>query len=208
MNQTIAANPVGSIQASPGALTRAVAGAALAAASILVLFVLPAEYGIDPTGVGRLTGIAGMATGGEPASAPAAGPVDNATAPTAAAIPSKTTIERAGTPLRQDEMTLTLAPHSGQEVKAHMTAGDSYVFEWSSEGGPVKADMHGEKANAAEGEFTSYWEEKQMTGGRGNFTAPFDGTHGWYFRNKGETPVTVKVRTVGFYKDLFLPKGE
>ena len=34
----------------------AVAGASLA----LVLFVLPAEYGIDPTGFGRATGLAAM----------------------------------------------------------------------------------------------------------------------------------------------------
>jgi hypothetical protein len=46
-----------------------------------------------------------------------------------------------------------------------------------------------------------------LTGGKGSFTAPFDGTHGWYFRNKGETPVTITVRTTGFYKDLFLPQG-
>ena len=34
--------------------------------------------------------------------------------------------------------------------------------------------------------------------GKGDFTAPFNSTHGWYFRNKGETPITAK--TVGFYK--------
>jgi hypothetical protein len=39
--------------------------------------------------------------------------------------------------------------------------------------------------------------------GKGDFTAPFNGTHGRNFRNKGETPITVK--TVGFYKDLFQP---
>ena len=203
MNQTIVANPVGSIQVAPGTLAKATGGALLAAAAIVVLFVLPAEYGIDPTGVGSMTGIAGMAAGGEPEAPavelPAAGPV-------AAAIPTKTSIIRTGT-LRSDEMTLTLAPHSGQELKAHMQAGDSYVFEWSAKGGPVKVDMHGEKISAAEGEFTSYWAEKALSGGQGNFTAPFAGTHGWYFRNKGETPVTVKVRTTGFYKDLFLPQG-
>lgn len=192
-----------SVQASPATLAKATSGAALAAAAILVLFVLPAEYGIDPSGVGRLTGIAAMATGGEAPEAQAATPV----AATAAALPAKASIQRQGA-LRQDEMTITLAPHSGQEVKAHMNTGDSFVFEWSASGGTVKADMHGEKTDAAEGEFTSYWEEKAMTGGKGDFTAPFIGTHGWYFRNKGETPVTVKVRTAGFYKDLFLPKGE
>jgi len=127
-----------------------------------------------------------------------------ATAP--AALPAKASIERQGT-LREDEMTITLEPHSGQEVKANMNAGESFVFAWSSEGGPVKADMHGEKLNAAEGEFTSYWKEKQITGGKGDFTAPFAGTHGWYFRNKGDVPVTVKVRTAGFYKNLFQRKG-
>lgn len=199
--QSDIANPVNSIQVPPSTLAKATGGALLAAAAILVLFVLPAEYGIDPTGVGRLTGIAGMGKGSEAAeAAPAETPVSGPVTPTKAAI------IRDGD-MRSDEMTLTLAPHSGQEVKAHMNAGQSYVFEWSAKGGPVKADMHGEKVNAAEGEFTSYWEEKQMTGGKGSFTAPFDGTHGWYFRNKGETPVTVTVKTTGFYKDLFLPQG-
>ncbi|HQS95921.1 MAG: hypothetical protein B7Y31_02655 [Novosphingobium sp. 16-62-11] len=203
MIQTVTANPVGSIQASPATLAKATGGALLAAGAIVVLFVMPAEYGIDPTGVGQMTGIVGMAAGSEteatPAEAPAAGPV-------AIAVPTKASIIREGE-MRSDEMTLTLEPHSGQEVKAHMPVGGSYVFEWSTKGGPVKVDMHGEKANAAEGEFTSYWEEKALTGGKGNFTAPFEGTHGWYFRNKGETPVTVTVKTTGFYKDLFLPQG-
>ena len=190
------------IQASRETLVKATGGAALVAAAIVVLFVLPAEYGIDPTGVGRLTGISAMAVGGEPAAAT----VPQAAA-TVAALPDKASIERQGV-LRDDTMTITLAPHSGQEIKAHMAKGDSFVFDWSATGGPVKADMHGEQPDAAEGEFSSYWEDKQITGGKGNFTAPFAGTHGWYFRNKGETPVTVKVRTAGFYKDLFLPEGE
>jgi hypothetical protein len=201
MMQTDAATSANSIQVPPSTLAKATGGALLAAAAIVVLFVMPAEYGIDPTGAGRLTGIVGMAAGSEqntaaPAEDPVAGPVTL----------TKAAIIREGD-MRSDEMTLTLAPHSGQEVKAHMNAGQSYVFEWSSKGGPVKADMHGEKVDAAEGEFTSYWEEKQMTGGKGSFTAPFDGTHGWYFRNKGDTPVTVSVKTTGFYKDLFLPQG-
>ena len=199
-----AGNPVGSIQASPSTLAKATGGALLAAAAIVVLFVMPAEYGIDPTGVGEMTGIIGMGAGGEASAAPAEALV----ASTAAlAMPTKASIIREGK-MRSDEMTLTLEPHSGQEVKAHMTAGGSYVFEWSTKGGPVKVDMHGEKTNAAEGEFTSYWKEKALTGGKGSFTAPFEGTHGWYFRNKGETPVTVTVKTTGFYKDLFLPKAE
>jgi hypothetical protein len=203
MTQTSIANPGGPMQVPTSTLATATAGALAAAAAILVLFVLPAEYGIDPTGVGGMTGIVGMGAGSSEATASA----EVSAAPmSGASVPDKASIVREGD-LRSDELTLTLEPHSGREVKAHMRAGQSYVFEWSAKGGPVKAEMHGEKTNAPEGEFTSYWKEMALTGGKGSFTAPFDGTHGWYFRNKGETPVTITVRTTGFYKDLFLPQG-
>lgn len=35
----------------------------IAAAAILTLFVLPAEYGVDPTGVGTALGLTGMVAG-------------------------------------------------------------------------------------------------------------------------------------------------
>lgn len=189
------------ITPSPATLAKVTGGAVIAAVAILTLFVLPAEYGIDPTGVGGALGLTGMVAAKPEAPQAAATPVA-----TVQALPTGASIARSGT-LRQDEMTITLEPHSGQEVKAHMQAGDSFVFSWSTTGGPVKVDMHGEKPDAAEGEFTSYWEEREQTGAQGSFTAPFTGTHGWYWRNKGDTPVTVTVKTSGFYKDLFQPQG-
>ena len=191
---------ISSMQASHTALVKASAGAAVAAALVLTLFILPAEAGIDPTGVGGALGLTRMAASPEeaedeaevPAAGPASALVQNSIAKT--------------TPIRSDEMTVTLPPHSGTEVKAHMVKGDSFVFRWEAKGGPVKMDMHGEPPNAAEGEFTSHWKDKALTEAQGSFTAPFDGTHGWYWRNKGETPVTITVRTNGFYKDLFRPE--
>ena len=49
-----------SVPATPGGLIRSTLTAAGAAGAILVLFWLPAEYGIDPTGVGALTGLTEM----------------------------------------------------------------------------------------------------------------------------------------------------
>lgn len=46
--------------ATPGGLIRSTLIAAGAAGAVLVLFWLPAEYGIDPTGVGGLTGLTEM----------------------------------------------------------------------------------------------------------------------------------------------------
>lgn len=48
------------VNATPGGLIRATAGAAAAAGAILVFVWLPAEYGIDPTGVGGLLGLSEM----------------------------------------------------------------------------------------------------------------------------------------------------
>ena len=191
------------LQVDKAALAKASGVAAVVAAVVLSVFVLPAEYGIDPTGAGAAMGITGMAAAeGAVPVAKSAGP----SAPTTLPIPDKAAISRTGT-WRADELTIELAPHSGKEIKAHMGAGDSFVFEWASKGGPVKLDMHGERPDAPNGEFTSYWEERELTGGKGVFTAPFAGTHGWYWRNKGETPVSVTVRVTGFYKDLFEPEG-
>ena len=187
-------------QAPTGRLMAACGVAAVGAAAILTLFVLPAERGVDLTGLGRVLGLTGMASAA-PEAAGAANPT-----PQAAAAPTKATIAKA-TPLRSDEMTLTLPPHSGAEVKAEMAVGDHMIFRWEATG-PVKADMHGEPPNAADGEFTTYWKETDLTSGQGAFTAPFEGIHGWYWRNRGETPVTVKVRTNGFYKALIRPAAD
>lgn len=189
--------PPPTAQVSPAALAKASAGALVVAGAALVLFVLPAESGIDPTGVGRAIGIKGMSTQSDQEEAVPAAPVE-------AAAPTQDTIE-AKSPWREDMETIELAPHTGIEIKSHMTKGDSFVFDWQASGGPVRVDMHGEPPNAADDEFTSYWESRQTTSQTGTFVAPFDGSHGWYWRNKGDTPVTITLKVSGFYKDLYRP---
>ena len=191
-------------QASTRSLTRASIAACGGAAAILVLFVLPAEWGIDPTGAGKAMGLTRMARPeeGEAEMAP------NAAAPVLTIAPQIKENIAASTPWRNDEKTVSLPPHSGIEVKAHMAKGDRLIFRWAAKGGAVRMDMHGEPTNGKEGEFTSYWKQKDLTEAQGSFIAPYDGTHGWYWRNGGETPVSIELKTVGFYKDLFEPPAE
>jgi hypothetical protein len=179
--------------------------ALVVATVILVLFVLPAERSIDVTGLGKVMGLTQMAKGEDAAdTTPAATPVD----PTAYVVPAQTkaSIEKT-TPFRSDEKEITLQPHDGIELKAHMKTGDHFIYVWTASA-PVKADMHGEKKGDTSGAFTEYWKEKGLTSDQGALTAPFDGIHGWYFRNQGETPLTVKIKTWGFYEDLFEPKHD
>lgn len=195
-------------QASPGALARATIGAAVAAAAILVLVVLPAEWAIDPTGVGKALGLTRMAAQNPE--------MDETDTPGAAvsveaeklAVPAqvKENIE-ARAAWRTDEKTVTLAPHTGIEIKAHMAKGDHLIFEWTSTA-PIRMDMHGEPNVGPEDAFTTYWKQKNMTGAKGSFTAPFEGKHGWYWRNGDDKPVTITLKTAGFYKDLFEPPME
>ncbi|MFK7861533.1 MAG: hypothetical protein AB8B64_22135, partial [Granulosicoccus sp.] len=48
------------VNATAGGLVKATLGAAIAAGAILTFVWLPAEYGIDPTGVGHVLGLTEM----------------------------------------------------------------------------------------------------------------------------------------------------
>jgi hypothetical protein len=185
--------PTASLPSLPQ-LGKATAIALAVAAAILVTAVLPAEYGIDPLGAGRALGLTQL-NGAARKSAE----VQPAAAPGATVTVAKTEL-----PMRSDEMTITLQPGEGAEVKAQIRKGEHFVFSWSADA-PVKADMHGEPFNAKEKEFTTYWKVPQQSGAQGTFTAPFDGIHGWFWRNKGAKPVTITVKVNGFQEKLYRP---
>ena len=195
-------------------LIKATVLALIFAAAILITAVLPAEYGIDPTGIGKMLGISKLSA----PNAPALDSMSSTPLPVAstATLPGDTvvvapvvqtptaTVVKSEVPFRSDEMMLTLQPNEGSEIKASMRKGEQFVFNWVVDGGKVNFDMHGERPNAGK-EFTSYWKAQQQTNAQGTFTAPFDGTHGWYLRNRGDKPVTVKVNVSGFYEKLYRP---
>lgn len=178
-------------------LFKATGIAVLAAGAILITTVLPSEFGIDPTGIGKAMGLTALsATNAEAAKLPDSVATPEPVVQTSAAIVAKSDV-----PFRGDEMSLTLQPDEGSEIKSTMRKGEKIVFSWATEGGSVNVDMHGEKPNAGD-KFTSYWKAKQVASDQGTFIAPFDGTHGWYWRNRGDKPVTVKVKVSGFYEKL------
>jgi hypothetical protein len=187
-------------------LNRATGLAALIAGVILVTTVLPAEYGIDPTGVGKALGLKEMGDMKEaahlaekaPATPPAPGATMNAPAATATATASSEGV-------KTGKVTLTLQPGEGQEVKATMAAGEEFDFTWSTDGRQVNYDQHGEMAGAASDEYTSY-DKGTKESATGKFRAPFDGTHGWYWRNRTDGPVTITVAATGQFDKFELKK--
>ena len=199
-------------------LLRSTILAAIAALVLLIAVVLPAEYGIDPTGAGRvlrLTEMGGIkqqlateaaADAAAAALSPATGAVGMATA-NAAEIPVMTAVTvapKAPTPAAapkmewRDEMPLTLKPGEGKEIKLKMVQGAKAQYAWVVEGGEVNFDTHGD----APGKSISYEKGRGVASDEGVLEAAFTGNHGWYWRNRGNANVKVILRTRGDYSEI------
>ncbi len=195
-------------------LLAATGAAAVAATLLLVVAVLPAEHGIDPTGIGKRLGLLALARtvappSGSAASTNAAG-VDALRAQAVAVFGAQpgqsfdaSAAVRAAAAPKTDAMTVTVPPGEGVEVKALLADGGSLVYHWSATG-DVSVDMHGERPDAKD-EFTSYLVDGARREDAGSFTAPFAGAHGWYWLNKGRRPINVTVSVTGFQTKLFIP---
>lgn len=188
-----------------GQLMRASAFALVSAGAILVAVVLPAEYAIDPTGAGRALGLTDMgevkAQLAEEAAADAmlsetqaAGAPAVATAAQEVADPPAETANA-----RSDVTEITLEPGQAAEIKASMMKDASLEYEWSVAGGAVNFDTH---ADAPGIDYHGYDKGRNSVGEKGTLTAAFDGSHGWFWRNRSASTVTVTLRTDGAYSDI------
>lgn len=200
---------------SAGQLLRSTVIAALIAAGLLVTAVLPAEYGIDPTGIGRVLGLTPMGEIKMALAAEAAAeravpatqkpqstvrtppPAEKLIAATPPDAPGK---ESAST--QQHTMTVRLKPGQGAEIKLTMRKDASVHYEWTTHGGPVNYDTHGDPVNAPKGFYHGYGKGRNTTGDSGTLQAAFDGTHGWFWRNRSGADVTVTLKTRGNYEQI------
>lgn len=107
---------------------------------------------------------------------------------------------------RTETVTVTLKPGKGAEVQADMDAEQGLVFHWTASA-DVAVDLHGERPDA-QSEYTSYDIQGAQREGAGTLVAPFAGTHGWFWKNKSQQPVTVTLTLTGFYKRLVRHGGQ
>lgn len=263
-----AAGHIRGVEATSGGLIRSTLIATGAAAAMLTVVYLPAEYGIDPTGFGAVLGLTEMgqikqqlyaeaeadaaaippvtldpealarldrieaqlaaigavigapptlteapaqpaeqvvaaAPAPEPAPEPALEPsaeavAESAPAGTAAAV--EAAVEEA-TATWRDEVSYTLAPGEGIEVKLAMQEGQTARFAWTANGSVLNYDTHGDGS----GQKVSYEQGRAVPEQEGELTAAFTGNHGWFWRNRTDAPVTVTLRTAGEYAELKAP---
>jgi hypothetical protein len=165
-------------------LAIATAIALLVAALVLLVAVLPAEYGVDPLGTGKALGLLDLYRG-------AADP--SGAAPTQAPAPAVPPM----TMFKVDSVVFKLRSAEGFEYKYRIEKGGGLLYTWKATR-PVKYEFHGEPDGAGLGVAVSY-EKSEGSRGSGSFVAPSSGIHGWYWENTTDDEMTITLTSTGFY---------
>lgn len=201
-----------------GQLVRSTLIALVTAVILLATVILPSEYAIDPTGVGRILGLTEMGEIKQQLADEAA--ADEATRealPQSITSEAPDTVSQAEDPIVaapadsapeldappadawSDEVSLALAPGEGAEIKLTMQAGGTVTFEWQAEPGHLNSALHGD---GTAGERVTYRNGRAEPGHADELIADFDGTHGWFWRNRSNETVTMTLQVRGDYSEL------
>jgi hypothetical protein len=165
---------------SVATLIKASIAAVIIATIALVLVILPAEYNIDPTGIGKTLQLTSIAQAAEVTAVEEVVPVEQSV------------------PKRSDTVTIEIPPQKGLEYKLLMGKHAHLEYEWTTDGEELYFDFHGEP----KGDTTGYFESFALTTSnnmKGSLTTPFAGSHGWYWKNTTDTPVIVTLSIKGSY---------
>ncbi|HYW33001.1 MAG TPA: hypothetical protein VE869_15985 [Gemmatimonas sp.] len=192
-------------------LVRSTLIAAVVVSVLLVTVVLPAEYGVDPVGVGRVLGLTEMgkikmalereaeaaaiaeraAVAQVPVAAPSSAPATPTTPSGVATTPTS----------RRDSMTVTLRPGASIELKLDMRKDQRATYQWRADSAPVNYNTHGEPPNPPKGFYHGYGKGTSR-GEQGELVAAFDGSHGWFWRNRSPADVHITLIASGEYQRL------
>ena len=197
---------------SKGQLLKSLVIAILIGAVVLVTAVLPAEYDIDPLGTGKLFGFSKlyqediptetaetnsslnfkklkMEKLGSPASTPK--PVEANNPPPEAQYPE-----------REDTIEVIVPADKGIEYKFKSLKYASIKYEWATDKGIVYIDFHGEvkQEDPPKNVFYESYTLAYSNNMTGTLTAPFEGKHGWYFRNETKEDIVVTLKLNGQYE--------
>jgi hypothetical protein len=169
----------------------AVGAALLAAGLILVMFILPAEFAVDPLGTGARFGLLPLGVTGQQVAA-------LNTAAAAGGAGQGAIIVPQDRPFQAETIAFKVAPHEGMEYKYRLDKGEALLYSWSATG-PVNYELHAEPDGAPAGYAQSYEKRPSTSQASGTLTAPFPGIHGWYWENTGDREITVTLKSAGFY---------
>lgn len=179
-----------------------IGGAVVVLAAGVVMFVLPAETGWDPTGVGAATGLVKIANPDQPELERGLARMETQevlllsdTAPDA---------EPGATDVWEHE----LAPYESIEFKYTVPEGARMAFRWEGSA-PLNYDMHSHPFEGGT-EMTESFSVSEAQVMQGLYIAPFTGIHGWFWQNRSTDTVTLRLEASGGMttSTLFTSGGE
>ena len=184
----------------PGRIIKGLLLSLVAAGLVTLLFILPAEFGKDPTGVGSLLGLTRL--GAKPAIVQRSLPMEgefpavvmnfDEYEPPLIGLPFASSHDA---PFSSKTFSISLQPGEQVEYKAVMEQGDMLLYSWTSDAAEVYCDFHGDPATRdgyPKGYFVRY-AESETPAAQGSIVAPFDGNHGWYWLNYNEEAITIEL---------------
>ena len=158
--------------------------------TLLILVILPAEYGTDPTGVGELLGLKKM--GEIKTRLKQEFLKENIGAKDELMVESETGKGN------QDVMEFVIAPDEAIEIKLEMKKGSIAKYNWTTKNGGLNYNLHGDGHKGSQ-KSISYKKGRMTSSDSGEFKSEFDGYHGWFWRNRNNESVTVTLETFGDY---------
>lgn len=191
-------------------IIKATITALITAVILAVVAVLPAEYGKDYTGLGKVLGFSKLHQS------------EDKSNETEVVTPSfkELTLNSVGSspevpmpiegknkaPLKQyearkDSVTITIPAGKGLEYKIAVLKHGKVKYAWKTNKGILFVDMHGDvkTTDTKSGYFESYT-VANSNNMAGSFIAPYEGKHGWYFKNKYSTDIQVTLNLTGEYQ--------
>lgn len=195
-------------------LLKSVAIAIVGAAVTLVAIILPAEYNIDPTGIGGALGLTALnapartlqikdVIGGNETYKTVAIPEFDQPVP----LPNPAVFQGHPEPARTETLTVNLAAGGETEIKTVLKESQVILYSWKVDRGQVYVDFHGHEPDAGQDYWVRYEEQQAGTEGQGSLVAPFAGEHGWFWQNYNEFPVVITLTFSGYY-DRFIDYGK
>ena len=164
---------------------------------LFVMVILAAEYGTDPTGVGKLLGLKEMGdikmslleesqNESLQESEPFSIDTDSVEA------------EKISDTINVDVVEITIEPGKAIEIKLEMKIGDIVQYEWRTIKGGLNYNLHGDGYKGSK-KSINYKKGRMVSSDSGELKAEFDGYHGWFWRNREKFSVTVILQTFGDY---------
>ncbi|MBT5759214.1 MAG: transmembrane anchor protein, partial [Candidatus Marinimicrobia bacterium] len=154
--------------------------------------ILPAEYGVDPTGVGHALGLKKM------------GEIKKSLEKEALTEPeilkdNLTKNQKVKSEIfeeKQDIMEVEIASGEAIEIKLEMKKGTVVKYQWTTINGGLNFDLHGDGYKGTHKSAT-YKKGKMVASDKGELVAEFDGYHGWFWRNRNDATVKVLLEVTG-----------